>query len=136
MRAVVESQFLMMRMYAERLGITTPSRLIVVGGAAVNTSLLQVLADVFDAPVVRLGSSSTNSAALGAALRAQHGLACGSVQEGTFKPFPSSESFAFTPAAKPNASAAKLYSDELDAFVTRTLDAAAALGEGEAVGTL
>ncbi|TYZ63891.1 hypothetical protein PybrP1_006254 [[Pythium] brassicae (nom. inval.)] len=126
-RAVVESQFVMMRVYAERLGIRNPKRLIVVGGAAVNTSLLQVLADVFGAPVVRLGSSSTNSAALGAALRAQHGLACGSASEGKFVPFPSSESFEFTPAASPNASAAKFFSDELGEFMDRMFRAEAAL---------
>jgi xylulokinase len=40
------------------------------GGAADNDDLLQVIADVFNAPVVRL--QTTNSAALGAALRAYH----------------------------------------------------------------
>jgi xylulokinase len=40
------------------------------GGAAVNRQILQVMADVFDANVYRF--SASNSAALGAALRAWH----------------------------------------------------------------
>jgi xylulokinase len=41
------------------------------GGAAANTQILQVMADVFGAEVYR--STVTNAAALGAALRAWHG---------------------------------------------------------------
>lgn len=40
------------------------------GGAAVNRAILQVLADVFDAEVVRI--APPNAASLGAALRAFH----------------------------------------------------------------
>jgi xylulokinase len=40
------------------------------GGAAANRDILQVMADVFDADVYQF--ATTNSAALGAALRAYH----------------------------------------------------------------
>lgn len=74
--AVVEAQCLALRSHAQKLGVTMPpKRLIAVGGASHNQRLLQVLANVFNAPVFRL-SNVANSAALGAALRAQHGLAC------------------------------------------------------------
>lgn len=74
--AVVEAQCLALCSHAQKLGVVMPpKRLIAVGGASHNQRLLQVLANVFNAPVFRL-SSVANSAALGAALRAQHGLAC------------------------------------------------------------
>jgi xylulokinase len=47
-----------------------PSRLIATGGAAANREILQVMADVFDAEVIR--SRAGNAASLGAALRAFH----------------------------------------------------------------
>jgi xylulokinase len=66
-RAVVEAQFLSMRLRAEAAGIT-PIEICVTGGAAQNPAVLQVLADVFQRPVRR--STITNTAALGAAVRA------------------------------------------------------------------
>jgi sugar (pentulose or hexulose) kinase len=50
------------------------------GGAAGNRQVLQVMADVFGARVIR--ARSRNSAALGAALRAWHGHAAASGQSG------------------------------------------------------
>ena len=50
-RAVVEGQFLSMRLHAESIGISQPRRLIATGGASANPALCQVLADVFGAPV-------------------------------------------------------------------------------------
>lgn len=126
-RGVVESQFLMMRIHAEGLGVKKPERLIVVGGASANAALLQVLADVFDAPVVRLASLTTNSAALGGALRAQHGLLSGNAKTGQFVQLPHSASFEFAPAASPDPSAAKLYTQNLPAFANAMAQAASAL---------
>jgi xylulokinase len=70
-RAVVEGQFLSMRIHGESVGITAPKRLIATGGASGNAAILQVLADVFGAPVYI--AAQTDSASLGAAVRALHG---------------------------------------------------------------
>jgi xylulokinase len=70
-RAVVEGQFLSMRAHGESIGIVRPRRLIATGGASANAAVLQVLADVFGAPVFTAAQS--DSASLGAAVRALHG---------------------------------------------------------------
>jgi xylulokinase len=69
-RAVVEAQMLALRLHSEWMGLS-PHRLVATGGAAANRAIVQVMADVFEKPVLRIGSA--NSAALGAALRAWHG---------------------------------------------------------------
>lgn len=66
-RAVVEGQFLSMRLRAEAAGIR-PLELRATGGAARNAAILQVAADVLQCPVRR--SRVVNTAALGAAVRA------------------------------------------------------------------
>ncbi len=70
-RAVVEGQFTSMRLRATAAGIT-PSALRATGGAAQNPAILQIAADVFQCPVRR--SNVTNTAALGAAVRAAHAI--------------------------------------------------------------
>jgi len=69
-RAVVEGQAMAMRIYSEWFAprVTT---IRVTGGAAANAPILQVIADVFGADVVRI--APPNAASLGAALRAYHG---------------------------------------------------------------
>ena len=79
-RGLIEGQFLSLKSHAHHLGLSRPKRLVASGGASVNHALLQVLADVFQAPVevqvvkdTRTGkdaSAINNTAALGAALRA------------------------------------------------------------------
>ncbi len=68
-RAVVEGQMLAMALHS---GWAVPrvARIHATGGAARNREILQVMADVFDAPVHRM--EVANSACLGAALRALH----------------------------------------------------------------
>jgi xylulokinase len=66
-RAIVEAQAMALARHSEWMG-TAPRRIYATGGAAENRAILQVLADVFDAGVYRF--DSTDSAALGAALRA------------------------------------------------------------------
>jgi xylulokinase len=68
-RAVVEGQAMSMRRYSEWFApdVTT---IRATGGAAVNRGILQVIADVFDAEVLRI--APPNAASLGAALRAFH----------------------------------------------------------------
>jgi xylulokinase len=68
-RAVVEAQAMSMRLHSRWI-VERATEIRATGGAAQNDDLLQVIADVFDAQVVRL--ATTNSAALGAALRAYH----------------------------------------------------------------
>ncbi|KAL2085245.1 hypothetical protein ACEWY4_018565 [Coilia grayii] len=74
-RALVEGQFLAKRLHAEKLGykIMPGTRVLATGGASSNMDILQVLSDVFDAPVYTIDVA--NSACLGCAYRALHGLA-------------------------------------------------------------
>ncbi|KAL8601349.1 hypothetical protein ACOMHN_054642 [Nucella lapillus] len=73
-RAVVEGQCLARRVHAENLGfgIGPNTRVIATGGASSNQGILQVIADVFNAPVYI--KDVANSAALGCAYRAKHGV--------------------------------------------------------------
>ena len=68
-RALVEGQMMGMANHTRWMA-ADPSRVVATGGAAANRELLQVMADVFDAEVIR--SRAGNAAALGAALRALH----------------------------------------------------------------
>jgi xylulokinase len=79
-RAVVEAQALSMRLHSDwiRSGGAGCDRLLVTGGGSQNEAIVQVLADVFQAPAYRLAVSK--SAALGAALRAAQ--ACGAADWG------------------------------------------------------
>jgi xylulokinase len=72
-RAAVEGQALSLRLHSRWVGTPT-TQLLLTGGASENPSVAKVFADVFGAPVLRLAVS--DSAALGAALRAAH-AACG-----------------------------------------------------------
>uniref|UniRef100_A0A6Q2YLZ9 Xylulose kinase n=1 Tax=Esox lucius TaxID=8010 RepID=A0A6Q2YLZ9_ESOLU len=73
-RALVEGQFLAKRYHAEKLGykIIPGTRVLATGGASSNKEILQVLSDVFNAPVYTIDVA--NSACLGCAYRALHGL--------------------------------------------------------------
>lgn len=71
-RAVLEGQFLNMRLHSQWLGIA-PERIRLTGGASRNNGIAQVVANVFGVPVDRL--ETTEGAGLGAALRAAS--ACG-----------------------------------------------------------
>jgi xylulokinase len=76
-RAVVEAQQMAMAVHSTWMAVTIDT-IHATGGAAANKQILQVMADVFGADVYR--STVSNSAALGAALRAWHG---DTVAEGT-----------------------------------------------------
>ena len=69
-RAIVEAQMIAMARHSAWMGIT-PRTISATGGASANREILQVMADVFNAEVYRF--DSTDSAALGAALRAYQG---------------------------------------------------------------
>lgn len=70
LRALVEAQMMAMANHTRWMA-ADPSRLVATGGAAANREILQIMADVFDAEVIR--SRAGNAASLGAALRAFHG---------------------------------------------------------------
>ncbi|XP_060036399.1 xylulose kinase isoform X4 [Erinaceus europaeus] len=74
-RALVEGQFMAKRIHAESLGyrVMPKTKILATGGASHNKDILQVLADVFGAPVYVI--DTTNSACLGSAYQAFHGLA-------------------------------------------------------------
>lgn len=73
-RAVIESQMLARKLYMELRGmhIGPDTRILATGGASLNRAILQVISDVFGAPV--FVSDIPNSAALGSCYRAKHGL--------------------------------------------------------------
>ena len=68
-RAVVEGQMMAMANHSQAI-CGGRTRIVATGGASANACILQVMADVFDASVVTL--PVTNTACLGAALRAFH----------------------------------------------------------------
>ncbi|MEZ5319346.1 MAG: FGGY family carbohydrate kinase [Vicinamibacterales bacterium] len=68
-RAVVEGQMASMATHAAWMGLDVRT-IHATGGASANREILQVMADVFDADVLRF--ETTNAACLGAALRAFH----------------------------------------------------------------
>ena len=66
-RAIVEAQVLAMSQHSGWMGVS-PRTIYATGGAAANREILQIVADVFNADVFQF--ESTDSAAMGAALRA------------------------------------------------------------------
>jgi xylulokinase len=111
-RAVVEGQAMSMRIHSRWIAPRVKT-IRVTGGAAANPAILQVIADVFDAELVRI--APRNAASLGAALRAYHAdrLASGT-------PVPWRDVVAgFTDPdlrVSPNAAAAAVYADRLPEY--------------------
>lgn len=68
-RALIEAQAMAVFVHTRWMG-RRPGTIRATGGASANREILQVIADVFGATVLRL--QDVNSAALGAALRAYH----------------------------------------------------------------
>ncbi|CAM9333617.1 unnamed protein product [Pylaiella littoralis] len=112
-RAVVEGRFLSMKAHARELGVGQPVRILATGGGSNNAEVLQILADVFEAPVYTAAAS--DSAAIGAALRAKHGVECR--RKGvSYLPFSDvyGNSTLSEPAALPTPGAAKAYAGMMD----------------------
>ena len=109
-RAVLEGQFLSMRVHGESIGLTNPKRVIATGGASNNAAVLQVLSDVLGAPV--FVAAQSDSASLGAAFRAAHGHACDAA--GRFVPFEAQASLSL--AASPRADAHAVMTALLPAY--------------------
>lgn len=70
-RAVIEAQMASMLLHSAWMG-EKPVRIQATGGASNNREILQIMADIFSVPVMR--QETSNSAALGAAIRAQHAV--------------------------------------------------------------
>lgn len=81
-RAVVESQFMLVYLHSKTIGFRVKA-ILATGGGSKNRAILQVLSDIFGVPVM-IGEV-TKSAALGAAFRALHGWYCHKQQ--SFLPF-------------------------------------------------
>ncbi len=112
-RAVVEGQFLSMRLHSAHVGIA-PAAILATGGASVEPGILRIMSDVFGAPVFT--ADKPNSAALGAAYRALHGWSC--VTRQCFVPFAEAMRQAppFTLAASPDREAHALYTQMLPRY--------------------
>ena len=115
-RAAVEAQMMAMRRHS-RWAVPRVERIHATGGAARNEEILQVMADVFNAPVHRM--QVANSACLGAALRALHADAASrglpTSWEDVVAEFadPSPDA-----AARPRADAVRIYRDMRRAYAT------------------
>ncbi len=107
-RALLEGQFLNMRLHSEWMGVK-PVRIRLTGGASKNDGIAQLVADIFQSPVERFDVS--NSAALGAALlaAAADGENLADIQATFCKAAPGS-------ALQPNRSLADVYDAALFEF--------------------
>jgi xylulokinase len=113
-RAVLEGQFLSMRLHAEGLGIPA-KRIIVTGGASKNPTITQVLADVFGVDV--LAVDQPDSASLGAAYRAMQGDKIADAKEFvSFSDAVGDLASAYTKVAEPSAEAHACYSAMLPRY--------------------
>lgn len=112
-RALIEGQFLSMRMHGAHIGLK-PAHILATGGASANASIVRVMANVFGVPV-SVGEQP-NSAALGAAYRAMHGREC--AFRGTFVPFKEvmKGAPAFRTAAQPEKKAHAVYSGMIERY--------------------
>ena len=109
-RALLEGQFLNMRLHSRWMEVKT-ERIRLTGGAAKNDGIAQLVADIFQAPVERL--DVLNSAALGAALiaAAADGHDLQTLQETFCKATPGS-------ALLPDLELGDVYADALGRFET------------------
>eukprot|EP00434_Breviolum_minutum_P007854 symbB.v1.2.006929.t2/scaffold400.1/size211454/8 len=114
-RAVVESKFMAMRGFAQGIGMESVKRIIATGGASSNRGILQVIADVFGVPVYTLEQS--DSASLGAALRAAHAYRCAC--EGRFVAFADvvAGKIDYKSAATPTSGAEEVYGATLPRYL-------------------
>ncbi|XP_065920676.1 xylulose kinase-like isoform X2 [Dysidea avara] len=108
-RAVVEGQLMAKLSHAQHLGyhVNSNTRILVTGGASENIGILQVLADVFGAPVYTLGGTK-NAACLGGAYIAKCVYTDPSSFAGALQTAPQ-----YTLTAQPVASVHQVYKDML-----------------------
>ncbi|UMM24941.1 hypothetical protein L5515_004937 [Caenorhabditis briggsae] len=116
-RAVFESQCFFKLFYTQKMGFqkSTSSRIVVTGGGSRNTSLLQMLSDVFEMPVYSI--EVDGSAALGGAMRARYLLSKTSMSYSEYYPCDNVEL-----QCKPIPGNSEIYRVQFEAFKNR-LDA-------------
>ena len=120
-RAIFEAQMLSMRLHSQWMNVA-PDKVFATGGAANDTALLQVMADVMNCRVQRIEVSK--SAALGAALQAAHGWLTVAGKNpkweklvaGFTAPIPGSE-------IRPNPKAVRVYDKLLEKYADAERDA-------------
>ncbi len=112
-RAIYEAQFLSMKLHAGNIGIE-PQRILATGGASVDKGLIQIMSNVFGVAVYTAEKSDT--ASLGAAYRARHGLLC--KESDTFVTFADAVAAApaFTKIAEPDMEAHAIYAAMLPRY--------------------
>jgi len=128
-RALVEAQMMAMANHSRWMRVEIDV-IHATGGAAVNDDILQVMADVFDAEVRRFAVS--NSACLGAALRARHADALADGRELAWDEVVRGIAEPGAPAIRPDAAAAAVYEHarrRYEELEERALDAAGKLEE-------
>jgi xylulokinase len=126
-RAIFEAQMLSMRLHSQWMNVS-PEKIFATGGASNNLALLQVMADVMNCRVERIEASK--SAALGAALIAEHGflVAAGknpkweNLAGGFTTPIPNSE-------IRPDKKAARIYDKLIEKYAACESDALEKLRE-------
>ncbi|KAG2183922.1 hypothetical protein INT44_008933 [Umbelopsis vinacea] len=125
-RAIVESQFLSMKVRTSRMldthgkssDATQLKRILATGGAASNPNLLQVLSNVFNVPVYK--KQGMNSASLGGALLAKFAVRRLHGYSGTFEQMMEDEQrdkVAHQLVAEPQAEYTEVYNDLVEGFV-------------------
>ncbi|KAI8578275.1 hypothetical protein K450DRAFT_248058 [Umbelopsis ramanniana AG] len=125
-RAIVESQFLSMKVRTSRMldthGKSSDAshlkRILATGGAASNPNLLQVLSNVFNIPVYK--KQGMNSASLGGALLAKFAVRRLHGYSGTFEQMMEDEQrdkVAHQLVAEPQAEYTEVYNDLVEGFV-------------------
>jgi xylulokinase len=126
-RAIYEGQFLSMRLHAGNIGIV-PKRILATGGASVDKGLIKIMSDVFGVEVFTAEKSDT--ASLGAAYRARHGLLC--KEKGSFVTFAEAVAAAppFKKVAEPDMSVHAVYKEMLVRYAELEKQVVAAGNEG------
>jgi len=82
-RALIEGRFMSMKYRMQRMGLKPPKSILATGGASNSKPIMQVISDIFGAPV--FVAESSDAAARGAAYRAKHGYL--SSNQGQLVPF-------------------------------------------------
>ncbi|RCH97416.1 hypothetical protein CU098_000458, partial [Rhizopus stolonifer] len=110
-KAIVESQFMSMKIRMRRMGGDHIKRILASGGAASNRAILQLLSDIFGLPVYR--QKGMNGASLGGALLAKFALQSKSFED-MMAEFPS---VGLDLICEPNLSQTKKYTDYVNQFI-------------------
>lgn len=111
-KAIVESQFMSMRIRLQRMGGDSIKRVLASGGAAANPNILQLLSNILGLPVYR--QKGMNGASLGGALLAKFGTAKHRSFEDMMAEHPSA---GLELICKPDLNKTKVYISKVDLFL-------------------